>query len=322
MAIFRVKYENNFVVFDKGFLQNKHLSAKAKGLLAYLLALPPDWTVSTGEIARHFSDGLHAIRSGFNELIKQKYIIRYGRARNEKGELKETEYHIYTTPQSDLPTSKNPKCENPTQVSPKCENPTLGNPTLENRTLLNINSTKDLTNKGAAAKKGSNSNICHSPQSAAAAFSHSKNTNNQTNRIGNTLTPLQTHSIQQQLQAIHAEHTHLGTLEALQAAVISDITNPNCFKKCGNDFSYKLNAIISAIKKGGWSPTTAELKAEKENKSQSLHLLQKINELTLERDSFLFGLNEALQLDVKQSYMKQIKKFNEQIKTLHEEIEN
>jgi len=306
MAIIRNKRETNFVVFDKGFLQNKDLSAKAKGLLAYLLTLPPDWRVLTKEITAHFSDGEHSIRTTFKELIAHGYIV-YQQARNEKGVFQKAEYHVYNVPQASSPDSNHPDCEN---LDP------------ENHNLLSINSTKDIKNKGAAAKKGSNSTICPSPQSAAAAFSHSKNTNTQTNRIGNTLTPLQTHSIQQQLQAIHAEHTHLGTLEALQAAVISDITNPNCFKKCGNDFSYKLNAIISALKKGGWSPTTAQLKAEKENKSQSLHLLQKINALTLERDSFLFGLNEALQPDVKQSYMKQIKKLNEQIKTLHEEIEN
>ncbi|UZM97330.1 hypothetical protein OL548_19285 [Lysinibacillus sp. MHQ-1] len=41
--IYRVVKNDNFVVLDKGFLNNDQLSWKAKGLLAYMLSLPDDW---------------------------------------------------------------------------------------------------------------------------------------------------------------------------------------------------------------------------------------------------------------------------------------
>jgi hypothetical protein len=64
--IFRVVKNKNFVVLDKGFLANENLSAKAKGILAYLLSLPDNWNLSISELTKHFKDGEKSIRSGVN----------------------------------------------------------------------------------------------------------------------------------------------------------------------------------------------------------------------------------------------------------------
>jgi len=52
MAIFRV-HKENYVMLDKGFLNDTRLSWKAKGLLAYMLSLPNDWSFCISNLATH-----------------------------------------------------------------------------------------------------------------------------------------------------------------------------------------------------------------------------------------------------------------------------
>lgn len=53
---------SNFVLYDKS------LSAKAKGVYAYLYAKPDDWDFSGDRIAAEFSDGRDAIHAALKEL--------------------------------------------------------------------------------------------------------------------------------------------------------------------------------------------------------------------------------------------------------------
>lgn len=75
--IFRIKKNKNFVVMDKTFLNNHKLSWKAKGILAYMLSKPDDWTFYIDELIKHSTDGKASFRSGLKELKDNGYVKRY-----------------------------------------------------------------------------------------------------------------------------------------------------------------------------------------------------------------------------------------------------
>lgn len=78
------KRPNNFVMIDKGFLENPNLSWKAKGILAYLLSKPDNWKVVTRNLVNQSVDGKSAVYSGLKELSEQGYYTKRP-IRNEKG---------------------------------------------------------------------------------------------------------------------------------------------------------------------------------------------------------------------------------------------
>jgi hypothetical protein len=67
------KKQNNFVMLDKGFLEDNRLSFKAKGILAYLLSKPDGWKVIVKDLINHSADGKKAIYSGLRELKQFGY---------------------------------------------------------------------------------------------------------------------------------------------------------------------------------------------------------------------------------------------------------
>lgn len=65
-----------FVQVDKGTIQDVRLSFKARGLLAYILSLPPGWTVRVAHLMRQGIEGREAIRGAFKELEGLGYAKR------------------------------------------------------------------------------------------------------------------------------------------------------------------------------------------------------------------------------------------------------
>lgn len=126
-SIVRVSKTNNFVVLDKNFLNDKNLSLKAKGLLAYMLSLPDDWTFYLEELEKHSTDGMSSLRSGFKELQENGYVTRSRKRQGDGTFSWITTVHETTT------------CENP-----QVDNPHMENPQVDNRKLLN---NKELNNK-------------------------------------------------------------------------------------------------------------------------------------------------------------------------------
>lgn len=86
--------ENPYVMVNKSFIYDERMSAKAKGILLYLLSRPDDWKVYETEIIKNFSDGRDSIRSGIKELIKFGYIKRQ-QNRDKNGKLNGYEYEVY-----------------------------------------------------------------------------------------------------------------------------------------------------------------------------------------------------------------------------------
>ena len=75
-TIRRPKRLTPFVQIDKRPLQNAALSWRARGLLAYLLSLPDNWTIRKTELQKHATDGRDATNAAFKELQKHGHIIQ------------------------------------------------------------------------------------------------------------------------------------------------------------------------------------------------------------------------------------------------------
>lgn len=138
MSIFRVRKNDNFVVMDKTALHDERLSWKAKGIIAYMLSLPDDWTFFLEELSTHAADGKDSLRAGLKELKQYGYLHRY--PVKENGKIVKWETHVFETPQKKLPQEESPEVEKPDMEIPQMEEPQVGNPTL-----LSINSTKYLS---------------------------------------------------------------------------------------------------------------------------------------------------------------------------------
>ena len=133
---FRVERTEGFTVMSVFHLRDKTLSMRAKGLLSFILQLPPDWKFSTRGLAANMKDGVDAVTETLRELERAGYIARR-RLRDEKGHYKDTMYTIYEKPRSNgnpSPSgSPSPSSEAPTpdSTSPDQESPDPGIPYQE-----------------------------------------------------------------------------------------------------------------------------------------------------------------------------------------------
>ena len=133
---FRVERTEGFTVMSVYHLRDKTLSMRAKGLLSFILQLPPDWKFSTRGLAANMKDGVDAVTETLLELEHAGYIARR-RLRDEKGHYKDTMYTIYEKPRSNgTPSpsgSPSPSSEasTPDSTSPDQESPDPGIPYQE-----------------------------------------------------------------------------------------------------------------------------------------------------------------------------------------------
>jgi hypothetical protein len=112
MSIIRRHKTESYSVISNHCLRNKCLSAKAKGIFAYIMTLPDDWKLYRTELVNHFSDGKDSLRAGFDELIEAGYIIQT-QLRDEAGKMAGWEYDIHETPPEEKPIAENPPSDNP-----------------------------------------------------------------------------------------------------------------------------------------------------------------------------------------------------------------
>jgi hypothetical protein len=106
-----------------------------------MLSLPDEWDYTLEGLAKLNKDGIDSIRTAINELENAGYIER-GRKRDEKGQLRDSEYIIYEQPILRTPTLDSPISEEPALEEPILENPIQDNPMQENPTQLNIYKSK------------------------------------------------------------------------------------------------------------------------------------------------------------------------------------
>jgi hypothetical protein len=100
--------QNPYAQISRKALQDKELSWKEKGLLAYLLSLPDDWKIYIKELPKHCKDGIKATRAAFNGLKAHGYI-HGSMQRDDKGRSIGYEYVVYEHP---LAEAKHKKADN------------------------------------------------------------------------------------------------------------------------------------------------------------------------------------------------------------------
>lgn len=76
MTTIRIGKRRQYVSLDSRSVNDSSLSFRARGVHAWLLEKPDDWTVRAESIAAHGSEGRDAIRSALRELEAAGYIER------------------------------------------------------------------------------------------------------------------------------------------------------------------------------------------------------------------------------------------------------
>lgn len=95
--------DGNYTVVPNLIIYDSSISAKAKGVFAYLLSRPVEWSFYMSEIPKHFKDGTKAIRSAIEELEECGYLARTRFGASDGG----TYYEWHLTPEAK--TAFNPK---------------------------------------------------------------------------------------------------------------------------------------------------------------------------------------------------------------------
>ncbi|MGE7916414.1 DnaD domain protein [Lysinibacillus xylanilyticus] len=134
MVIFRVQKTENYVVLDKGFLNDSRLSWRAKGLLAYMLSLPNDWLFSISDLAIRSKCGRDTTANIIRELTNAGYIHKE-QGRTNLGKFGKMDLLVFEKPQA-APFTENQVTENPLMENPLTESPLTESPLTENPSLL------------------------------------------------------------------------------------------------------------------------------------------------------------------------------------------
>src|SRR5438105_6593001 len=95
-----VKRENPYVTIERATVQDSRLSWAARGMLAYLLSLPPDWKIKVEHLQARGDAGRDAVRHILGELQVCGYASGFGRReRGTRGRLATSaEIVVYESP--------------------------------------------------------------------------------------------------------------------------------------------------------------------------------------------------------------------------------
>ena len=102
----RIHKNTGYTIMSNIHLKDMELSLKSKGLLSFMLSLPPNWYFSVEGLTKVVKEGYDAIDSAIKELIRHNYIFRE-ESRQEKGRFKYI-YHIFENPEENYFKMQNP----------------------------------------------------------------------------------------------------------------------------------------------------------------------------------------------------------------------
>lgn len=96
MPVIHVKKAKHFyALIDYRILDDRRLSWKARGILAYLLSKPDDWEVHVNDLIAHSEDdGRTAVQSALQELLNCGYA-KLETVRDKEGKVRGKQYCIY-----------------------------------------------------------------------------------------------------------------------------------------------------------------------------------------------------------------------------------
>jgi hypothetical protein len=135
-TIKKANRKTNFTTVNNDFLHDVNLTWKGKGLITYIMSLPPDWDLNVSDLKNRSKDGRDATAAGIRELIDNNYCRRI-RSREKGGVFAGYDYEV-----SDIRFE--PKTENPVVVEnitekPYTVEPSTGNPPTDNPEQVNTN---------------------------------------------------------------------------------------------------------------------------------------------------------------------------------------
>jgi hypothetical protein len=119
----RFKKTRNFTVLHNAMLDDPNMSFRAKGVLAYLLSKPDNWSVRSVQLSEvckgKYGEGREAVRNAINEIEAAGYCRRI-KSQDEKGRwitvCELAEEPIFPTGDGIPSVSTPPRPENPTSV--------------------------------------------------------------------------------------------------------------------------------------------------------------------------------------------------------------
>jgi hypothetical protein len=121
--IIRHKHKNRFVVVPNRIFDDKRLSLAAKGLLIYLLSLPPSWEVRHDQLQRKLCIGRKLLDRLLRELIVAGYVTRD----DEQGRDEQNRFTTLNYVVSDIPSNAVPDAPSAVRRAPKREKDTGNN---------------------------------------------------------------------------------------------------------------------------------------------------------------------------------------------------
>jgi hypothetical protein len=94
------KEKINFTQVSNIIINDKNLSAGAKGVFMYLMSKPDGWKYYIDEIVSNFNESKYAIKKYIKELELNGYLLR--KAIREDGKFQGWDYYIYHSPQKEV----------------------------------------------------------------------------------------------------------------------------------------------------------------------------------------------------------------------------
>ena len=149
MPIHRHRTETNFTILPNELLRDPALSCRDRGLLVYLLSLPPDWDVSINGLAAMLPDGRGFVTASLKRLREVGYVIKQT-IRDEEGKIRGTDWHVFDSTaaaSASIYAALFADAE-PYPEKPYPEKPDTDKPDTENRTQ-----TKNRLNKGQTEQR-------------------------------------------------------------------------------------------------------------------------------------------------------------------------
>jgi len=141
-----LKHENPYLMVDRATVQDERLSWEARGLLVYLLSLPPNWDIRVRHLQKQGGAGRDAVRRILRELQEFGYASGVGREsqeRRESGRFGQTDIRVYESPSLNpfYSEEETPSPENTSTVdSPVTGSPSPETPSPENTSTYKGNS--------------------------------------------------------------------------------------------------------------------------------------------------------------------------------------
>ncbi|HFK1785457.1 TPA: DnaD domain protein [Bacillus cereus] len=158
MGIFRVKKDTNYSVIHNTPLRDENLSWRAKGLLAYMLSLPDDWTFHATELSQHAKDGKETTANTLKELKKAGYLKRYPVQDPATGKISHWETAVYEVPT--IEGENHPLEKPPSGKTTDWKTMRMENQSMEKLPLLNTN---DLLSTDIPSTKLTNDDVDKHP---------------------------------------------------------------------------------------------------------------------------------------------------------------